>query len=353
MQKTILVTGASGFIGFHVTLALLKRGNKVIGLDSINSYYQQKLKYDRLEECGIEKQDITWNQLVQSKKHTNYAFVQMQLEDKEKLSQLFAEQNIDRVIHLAAQPGVRYSIENPDAYIQSNIVAFLNVLEQCRHHQVKHLVYASSSSVYGLNETMPFSVHQHTDHPVSLYAATKKSNELIAHAYSHLYQIPTSALRFFTVYGSWGRPDMAYYLFTDAIYKNNPINVYNHGNMKRDFTYIDDVVKGIIKVLDKPATANPDWSGKTPDPASSKAPFRILNIGNNSPVELKKFIAAIGDALGKTPQLNMLEMQSGDVLATWADVDDLINHFDYKCDTPIEQGITEFVNWYVEYNNPS
>jgi UDP-glucuronate 4-epimerase len=345
----ILVTGVAGFIGYHLAIALAKRGDEVVGIDNLNDYYSVDLKYGRLAESGIPKEAILPNIEVFSTKFKNYKFLQIALEDKENLFELCKREEFDVIVNLAAQAGVRYSLENPDAYIQSNIVGFLNILEACRHFKVKHLVYASSSSVYGLNETMPFSVQNNVDHPISLYAATKKSNELMAHSYSHLYKIPTSALRFFTVYGPWGRPDMAYFLFVDAIENGKPIKVFNHGKMKRDFTYIDDVVSGIINVADSPATPDENWSGKHPDPSHSSAPYRLYNIGNNNPVQLMDFITTIERHLGKKAVMDMVQMQPGDVLATWADVDELIANFNYKPSTPIEIGLGNFVDWYKSY----
>jgi len=351
MSKKILVTGSAGFIGFHLVNALISRGDIVVGLDNINDYYDVNLKYARLAECGIDKSKIEWNHQVVSEKFQDYRFIKMNLEDKHALLTLCKSENFDVIVNLAAQAGVRYSIENPDAYIQSNVVGFLNVLEACRHCKIKHLVYASSSSVYGLNEAIPFSVKHNVDHPVSLYAATKKSNELMAHSYSHLYQIPTSSLRFFTVYGPWGRPDMAYYLFAQAIKNDEPIKVFNNGKLKRDFTYIDDVVKGIINVADKPALRDNEWDATQPDISRSKAPYRIYNIGNNKPVELLDFIQTIADVMLKTPRMIMLDMQPGDVLATWADVDELIEMFNYKPDTSIEEGLAKFVSWFKSYHS--
>ena len=342
----ILVTGAAGFIGFHTVKRLVERGDEVVGLDSINDYYDVQIKYGRLLECGIAQGVITQNKPVQSSKFDSYRFVQMQLEDKASIDALFSIEKFDRVIHLAAQAGVRYSISNPDAYIQSNIVGFTNILEACRHNEVKHLAYASSSSVYGLNEAQPFSTSSNVDHPMSLYAATKKSNELMAHTYSHLYNLPTTGLRFFTVYGPWGRPDMALFLFTKAILENRPIDVFNNGNMLRDFTYVDDIVEGVVRVIDNVAQANENWNGLKPEPNSSTAPYKIYNIGNNSPVKLMDFITAIEKSLGKTAQKNMLPLQAGDVPSTYANVDDLVNDLGYKPETSIELGIENFIAWY-------
>lgn len=345
----ILVTGSAGFIGFFLTESLLKRGDEVVGIDNINDYYSQSLKYSRLQHSGIEKSLIQWGSKVTSSKFPSYKFVRMNLEDKESLVQLFNEEKFDVIVHLAAQAGVRYSIENPDAYVQSNIVGFLNILEMSRHFSIKHLVYASSSSVYGKNSKMPFSVKDSVNHPVSLYAASKKANELMAHTYSHLYGIPTSGLRFFTVYGPWGRPDMAYFLFAEAIRSNRPIKVFNQGKMKRDFTYIDDIVNGVINVLDHPSHPDQDWNADDPDPSTSSAPYRIFNIGNNKPVELMKFINTLGKAMGKTPEMILMDMQPGDVQATWANVDELIKDFDYSPSTSIETGLGNFVEWYSTY----
>jgi UDP-glucuronate 4-epimerase len=342
----ILVTGSAGFIGFCLTTKLLENGNEVVGLDSLNDYYDVTLKYARLTENGICLSDVRQNKLVESKKYSNYRFIKLNLEDKSKLLHLCRKEGFDIVVNLAAQAGVRYSISNPDAYIQANIVGFLNVLEACRYNKVKHLVYASSSSVYGLNKQMPFSVKHNVDHPISLYAATKKSNELMAHTYSQLYSIPTSGLRFFTVYGPWGRPDMACFLFAEAILKGQPIKVFNHGKMKRDFTYVDDIVSGIINVITKPATPDPDWNANEPDPSRSSAPYRIYNIGNNTPVELIEFIREIEKNCGKKAKLEMMDLQPGDVSATWADVDEMVESFNYRPSTTIQQGLKKFVDWY-------
>lgn len=350
MNHIVLVTGAAGFIGFHLVEALVNRGYHVIGIDNINDYYDVGLKFARLKESGIViGTEDDWHLPIQSNKYPNYHFIRVDLVNKLEIQRLFREYEFDFVVNLAAQAGVRYSIENPDAYIQSNVLGFLNILEGCRHHHIKHLVYASSSSVYGMNRKMPFSVTDNVDHPVSLYAATKKSNELMAHVYSHLYDIPTTALRFFTVYGPWGRPDMAYYLFAEAIRKGESIKVFNHGKLKRDFTYVDDIVSGIVDVLDKPANSNLEWDPLTPDPSSSAAPYRVYNIGNNQPVELLDFINTLGKAMGKQPDMILTDMQPGDVLATWADVDDLMVNFNYKPNTDIKSGLEKFVTWYKEY----
>jgi UDP-glucuronate 4-epimerase len=345
----VLVTGTAGFIGFHLAIQLLQRGDEVVGVDNINNYYSTKLKFARLAESGIDEEFIDWNKEVKSLKYPGYRFIRMNLEDKSELMSLCAREQFDVIVHLAAQAGVRYSIQNPDAYAQSNLISFLNILEASRYNQIKHLVYASSSSVYGLNETMPFSVKYSADHPVSLYAASKKANELMAHTYSHLYRIPTSGLRFFTVYGPWGRPDMAYFLFAEAISKNQPIQVFNHGKMKRDFTYIDDITNGIINVMDKPAEPYEAWDAKQPDPSRSTAPYRIYNIGNNKPVELMSFLQEIEQHMGKKAIIEMKGMQDGDVTATWANVDDLINNFNYKPDTTIQVGLKNFAEWYKKY----
>ena len=345
----ILVTGTAGFIGFHLANRLVERGDEVVGLDSINDYYDVNLKYDRLKEAGIEKEKIRYNHLVRSKKSQNYQFIKLKLEDRENLQTLFAEQKFDMVCNLAAQAGVRYSLTNPYAYVDSNIVGFVNLLECCRHYQIKHLVYASSSSVYGLNESMPFSTSDNVDHPISLYAATKKSNELMAHTYSHLFGIPSTGLRFFTVYGPWGRPDMAISLFTKAILNGESVKVFNHGDMMRDFTYVDDIVTGVVKVIDQTPKGNPNWTGKAPDPASSKASHKIYNIGNNKPVNLMDFIEAIEESLEKKAIKELLPIQPGDVEATWADVNTLEEELGYKPDTSIREGIQQFTDWYKTY----
>ncbi|NWF39503.1 NAD-dependent epimerase [Mariprofundus sp. NF] len=333
-MSKILVTGAAGFIGSHLSIRLLERGDEVVGLDNLNDYYEVSLKEARLARFSD---------------HENFRLMKMDLSDREGMEALFAEEKFDKVVNLAAQAGVRYSIDNPHAYIDSNIVGFTNVLEGCRHNQVKHLVYASSSSVYGANETMPFSVHDNVDHPLSLYAASKKANELMAHTYSNLFDLPTTGLRFFTVYGPWGRPDMALFLFTKAILEGKSIDVFNHGKMRRDFTYVDDIVEGVIRVLDNTAESNPDWTGKNPDPGSSKVPWKVYNIGNSSPVELMDYIGAIETALGIEAKKNFLPLQDGDVPATYADVDDLVRDVDYRPDTPVVEGVARFVAWYRDY----
>jgi UDP-glucuronate 4-epimerase len=330
----ILVTGAAGFIGFHTSNKLLARGDTVVGLDNLNDYYDVNLKKARL--ALLEPQP-------------GFVFVKADLADLPPLDALFDEHRFDAVINLAAQAGVRYSLENPHAYIDANVVGFTNLLECCRHHDTGHLVYASTSSVYGMNTSMPFSVHDNVDHPISLYAATKKANELMAHTYSHLYGLPTTGLRFFTVYGPWGRPDMALFLFTRAIMADEPIQVFNRGEMQRDFTYIDDIVEGVVRVTDKTATANPDWDSAHPDPGTSSAPYRLYNIGNNSPVMLLDYIAAIEKALGKKAKMELLPMQPGDVAATCANIDALENAVGYRPGTPVEIGVKKFVDWFQEY----
>lgn len=345
----ILITGTAGFIGFHLAKRLLRDGHQIVGLDSINDYYDIRIKYGRLALTGIDQHRIAYNQLTQSSAYANYRFIQLKLEDKDALNQLFAAESFDAVCNLAAQAGVRYSLTNPDAYIDSNIIGFLNILEACRHHQIKHLAYASSSSVYGLNQTMPFSTHHNVDHPISLYAASKKSNELMAHTYSYLFGLPTTGLRFFTVYGPWGRPDMALFLFVKAILEGRPIDIYNHGEMQRDFTYIDDIVEGIRRVIFSPPTGNPAWSGASPDPGTSPAPYKIYNIGNSSPVRLMDFIQTIEKELGCTAVKNLLPMQAGDVPATWADVEDLVSDLDYRPQTSIATGIAAFIQWYRDF----
>ncbi|WP_414571151.1 NAD-dependent epimerase [Nostoc sp. CCY 9925] len=330
----VLVTGAAGFIGFHLSQRLLTRGDKVVGLDNLNDYYDVFLKKDRL---------------AQLQERPGFSFYQLDLEDSAAIAELFAEQRFDVVVNLAAQAGVRYSIKNPHAYINSNLVGFINILEGCRHSGVQHLVFASSSSVYGANTKMPFSVHDNVDHPVSLYAATKKANELMAHSYSHLYGLPTTGLRFFTVYGPWGRPDMALFLFTKAILAKQPIDVFNYGKMRRDFTYIDDIVEGVVRVMDKIPEPNIGWSGNAPDPGTSKAAYKIYNIGNNQPVELMRFIEVLENCLGIKAQKNLLPLQPGDVPVTYADVDDLVKDVGFKPSTPIEVGIQRFVAWYCSY----
>lgn len=345
----ILITGTAGFIGFHLANYLLQRGDEVVGLDSINDYYDINLKYGRLEVAGIAKGAIEYNKIVHSSRYPNYSFIQLQLEDKGNLEKLFATHQFDKVCNLAAQAGVRYSLTNPDAYINSNIIGFMNILECCRHNNIKHLAYASSSSVYGLNGKTPFSTSDNVDHPISLYAASKKSNELMAHTYSHLFKIPTTGLRFFTVYGPWGRPDMALFLFTKAILENKPIQVFNNGNMVRDFTYVDDIVEGVVRVIDNPPAGNNSWDTSHPDPSSSVAPYKVYNIGNNNPVRLLNFIEAIEENLGKKAEKQLMPMQPGDVAATCADVQDLVKNLQYRPDTKVEVGIKRFVDWYRDY----
>ncbi len=330
----ILVTGAAGFIGFHLCKRLLAGGDDVTGLDNLNDYYEVRLKRDRLSQL---------------REKSNFRFIECSLEEREPVEALFSSGQFDKVIHLAAQAGVRHSLQNPHAYISSNIVGFMNILEGCRHNNVKHLVYASSSSVYGSNTQMPFSVHHNVDHPISLYAATKKSNELMAHTYSSLYGLPVTGLRFFTVYGPWGRPDMAYFSFTGAILAGTPIDVFNNGLMRRDFTYIDDIIEGIVRVSDAPPAANPQWDRTCPDPGTSYAPYRIYNIGNNKPVELMYFIETLEQCLGKKAVINLLPIQPGDVPETCADVDDLMRDVGFKPSTSIEDGIARFVEWYRSY----
>ena len=345
----VLITGTAGFIGFHLANKLIARGDEVVGLDCINDYYDPNVKYGRLDYAGIDQKDIKYNKLTQSSKKANYRFIKLQLEDKDNLDNLFELEQFDSVCNLAAQAGVRYSIENPMAYIDANIIGFINILESCRNNGVKNLSYASSSSVYGLNESYPFSTSDNVDHPMSLYAATKKSNELMAHTYSHLYGISTTGLRFFTVYGPWGRPDMALFLFTKAALEGRAINVFNYGEMLRDFTYVDDIVEGVTCIIDNPAQPNPEWSGKQPDPSTSSSPYKIYNIGNNDPVKLMDFIEAIENALGKKIQKNMMPLQAGDVPATYANVDDLAQNLDYKPSTPVQKGIDNFVAWYRDF----
>jgi UDP-glucuronate 4-epimerase len=333
-MKRILVTGAAGFIGYHLAERLLARGDEVAGLDNLNDYYEVSLKQARLARL---------------EGRPGFRFIKADLADRTAIEQLFAGGGFDTVLHMAAQAGVRYSLSNPHAYVQSNLVGFLNILEGCRHHGVKHLVFASSSSVYGANTRLPFSVHDNVDHPISLYAASKKANELMAHTYAHLYRLPCTGLRFFTVYGPWGRPDMAYFKFARAILAGEPIEVYNHGKMRRDFTYIDDIIEGVVRALDRIPQPNPDWSGEQPDSGSSNAPYRIYNIGNHSPVELEHFIAVLEQALGRKAVRKLLPMQPGDVPATYADVADLQRDVGFAPSTPIEEGIRRFVGWYREY----
>ena len=331
----ILVTGAAGFIGFHTAQRLLERGDEVVGLDNLNDYYDVTLKLRRLE-------------ILQ--KDANFRFVRLDLADRIAIKSLFAEQRFARVIHLGAQAGVRYSIENPLAYVDSNVVGTATVLEGCRHNGVEHLVYASTSSVYGANTRMPFSVHQNVDHPLSFYAATKKANELMAHTYAHLYNLPVTGLRFFTVYGPWGRPDMALFLFTRNILAGKPIDVFNYGHHRRDFTYVDDIAEGVIRACDRRATSDSAWDGGAPDPGTSRAPYRLYNIGNNRPVELLRYIELLETYLGRKAEKNLLPLQAGDVPDTWADIEDLQRDVGYTPATPVEEGVRRFVDWYLEYH---
>ncbi|MDC4206441.1 MAG: NAD-dependent epimerase [Candidatus Manganitrophus sp.] len=330
----ILVTGAAGFIGFHLSSRLLSQGHEVVGLDNLNDYYDVSLKQARLKQL---------------EGHSNFRLIKADLADRPKVEEVFRSERYERVFHLAAQAGVRYSLTNPHVYIESNLVGFLHILEGCRHAQVPHLIYASSSSVYGANTQMPFSVHDRVDHPVSLYAATKKANELMAHTYSHLYRIPTTGLRFFTVYGPWGRPDMALFLFSKAILTGKPIELFNFGKMERDFTYIDDIIEGVVRVGEKIPAPDPNWSSRNPDPATSSAPYRIFNIGNNNPVALLKLLDTLEQCLGKKGERRLVPIQPGDVPATYADVDDLMKEVGFKPATPIEEGVRRFVDWYRGY----
>jgi len=349
MSRKILITGSAGFIGYHFTEKILRRDDKVIGLDNINDYYDTNLKLDRLKESGIFSEDIKYGEITQSRKYDDYSFIKLDLEDKESIFKLFQENKFDMVCNLAAQPGVRYSLENPYSYINSNIVGFMTILEACRHFDIKHLVYASSSSVYGLNQTLPFSTHHNIDHPISLYAATKKSNELMAHSYSHLYNLPVTGLRFFTVYGPWGRPDMAPMLFTKSILEGKPIKVFNQGKMKRDFTYIDDITYGILETLDQTPKGNPEWDGKNPDPSTSPAPYKIYNIGNNDPCSLMEFINTIEQELGMKAEKILMPPQPGDLTETRADITDLINDTNYTPQTSLKKGIKKLIDWYKKY----
>jgi UDP-glucuronate 4-epimerase len=366
-NKTILVTGGAGFIGYWLSERLLAEGWQVVGLDNINDYYDVRLKYARLAELGIAAEEsgnavsaigesngeLGWNKLVSSTKHAGYRFIRMKMEDGESMAALFNEIDFGVVCNLGAQAGVRYSIENPMAYVNSNIVAFTNVLEQARLHAVEHLVYASSSSVYGLNGYMPFSTHESVNHPVSFYAATKKSNELMAHVFSKLYQLPTTGLRFFTVYGPWGRPDMSPMLFADAIMHGKTLKVFNNGDMGRDFTYVGDIIEGVVRVINQPATANTNWDAMKPDPATSSAPYRIYNIGSSAPVRLMDYIETLEDALGKKAIKEFLPMQPGDVLNTYCDVSDLEKEFGYKPTTSLKLGLTAFARWYKDWDAKS
>lgn len=342
----ILITGTAGFIGYHLANKLIKRGDEVIGLDSINDYYDVNLKLARLKEAGIE--EVEYNKITKSKKYPNYKFVKLNLEDKKNLFKLFKKEKFDKVCHLAAQAGVRYSLTNPDAYVDSNLIGHMNILEAVRHNDVKALSYASSSSVYGLNKKQPFSTDDNVDHPISLYAATKKANELMSHTYSYLYNIPTTGLRFFTVYGPWGRPDMALFKFVKNILEDKPIDVYNYGKMKRDFTYIDDIIEGVVRVIDNPPKPNPNWDGR---PSESIAPYKIYNIGRGKPVDLMEFIEAIEDILGKKAKKNLLPMQPGDVASTYADTSSLEKDLGYKPKVDIKNGVKEFIKWYRRFYN--
>jgi UDP-glucuronate 4-epimerase len=347
-RKRLLVTGTAGFIGFHLVRNLFGADYEIVGLDNINDYYDVDLKYGRLAETGIARREISYNKLVDSTVSDRYKFICLDIEDKDNLIGLFREASFDMVVNLAAQAGVRYSLTHPDAYVGSNVTGFLNILEACRHHPVEHLVFASSSSVYGLNRVMPFSVHAPADHPVSLYAASKKSNELMAHAYSHLFGIPVTGLRFFTVYGPWGRPDMSLFIFVKSILEGTPINVHNEGRMERDFTFVRDVVRGVARVLESPAPS-PGHMGAEMDPATSQAPYRIYNIGNSKPVRLMDFISAIEEHLDRKAIMNLVPIQPGEVEKTWADVSDLEHRFNYRPDTPVREGMKQFIDWYRSY----
>ena len=344
------MTGAAGFIGYHLARALLGRGDEVVGLDNLNDYYDVALKLDRLAELGVARDEAAAGRPAASASFPAFRFLKLDLFEREALGRLFEKERFDAVCHLAAQPGVRYAEVNPQAYVASNFVGFANVIEAAKRRGVGHFVYASSSRVYGLNERMPYSTRDNVDHPVSLYAASKKSNELVAHAVSHVSGLPTTGLRFFTVYGPWGRPDMSYYRFTKAILEGRPIEVYNHGRMRRDFTYVDDIVEGVVRVLDRPPAGDAAWSGAAPDPSSSPARYRVYNIGNGRPVELMDFIRAIEKALGRKAELSLLPLQPGDVPATWADTSDLERDFGFRPRTPVEEGIARFVAWYREYH---
>ena len=348
-MKKILITGTAGFIGFHLVDRLLNEDVEIYGIDSINDYYDTKLKFGRLEEHGISESDLSYGKTVQSSKYPFYHFTQLNLEDNDAMDALFEEHNFDYVVNLAAQPGVRYSLENPRAYIKSNIDGFMNLLECCRNHKPEHLVFASSSSVYGLNGKIPFTTSDNVDHPISMYAATKKSNELMAHTYSHLFGIPSTGLRFFTVYGPWGRPDMALFIFTKNILERKPIKVFNHGNMSRDFTYVGDIVESIKRIIKIPPDGNKHWNGNSPDPASSRAPYKIFNIGNNNPIKLLDMIEEIEIQLGVNAEKKLMDIQPGDVERTFADVNDLIATTGYKPATPLKKGIKAFIDWYKNF----
>lgn len=349
MVKKILITGTAGFIGFHLANKLLELGYDVVGLDNINDYYDVNLKYGRLSDTGIIKEDIEYNKYTSSKKYKNYKFIKLDLTDNEGMAKLFEQNSFDAVCHLAAQAGVRYSLENPHIYINSNVLGFLNILEGCRNFKVKNLSFASSSSVYGLNSSQPFKTSDHTDHPVSLYAATKKSNEMMAHTYAHLFDIQATGLRFFTVYGPWGRPDMAPILFADAILNNKPIKVFNNGNMSRDFTYIDDIINGILKVIEKPAKSSGIFNAKNPNPAISTASYAIYNIGNNTPVQLLDFIEVLEKVIGKKAKKTFLPMQNSDIISTYADTSDLTKYFNYNSQTSLSVGLKIFIEWFLNF----
>lgn len=345
----ILITGTAGFIGFHTALKLVHAGHEVVGLDSINHYYDPRLKYGRLQESGISQESIEYGKKVTSARFSNYSFIQARLEDNALIAKVFEQEQFTHVINLAAQAGVRYSLENPHAYTESNVSGFINILEGCRHSKVKHLVYASTSSVYGLNTHMPLSPHDPTEHPMTLYAATKKANEMMAHSYSHLFGLPTTGLRFFTVYGPWGRPDMALFLFTEAILKGEPIKLFNKGEMVRDFTYVEDIVEGVVRCALKPAQPNPAWNPASPDIATSSAPYQLFNIGNSQPIRLIEYVKAIEKHLGREARKELLPMQLGDVPATHADVEDLVRYTDYRPATSIETGVGKFIEWYRQF----
>jgi len=345
----VLITGTAGFIGFYLARLLVEKGYHVWGMDNINEYYDINLKYSRLEETGISRKIIVDGKEIASQKYPHYHFIKLDLTDRANLLNLFKGKTFDCVIHLAAQAGVRYSLNYPHTYISSNVEGFMNILEACRHFPVRHLIFASSSSVYGMNEQMPFSVKHNVDHPVSLYGASKKANELMAHCYSHLFGIPCTGLRFFTVYGPWGRPDMALFIFTKSILAGEPIHVFNHGKMERDFTYIDDIVEGISRMIDSPPKGCPGWDGKHPDPSASRAPYRIYNIGNNKPVNLMDFIKAIEENLGLTADMRFESIQPGDVVKTWADTENLFSEFNFRPSTPLKEGVKRFISWYRSY----
>jgi len=347
MKKKVLVTGSAGFIGFHLVKELLLKGYDVIGLDNINDYYDIELKIGRLKELGIEEKKIKYDKFIRSEKFNNFNFIKLDLNDKEKTKKLFSDNEINLVINLAAQTGVRFSLVNPYAYVDSNVSGFLNLLENCRRSEIEHLIFASSSSVYGLNKMMPYSITSNVDHPASLYAATKKANELMAHSYSYLFDIPTTGLRFFTVYGEWGRPDMSYFLFTKLIYEGKPLNVFNNGKMERDFTYVDDVVKGVTQVMNKPPQKNESWTSQSLN--SSGVPFKLYNLGNNKPVKLLDFIREIERSIGVKADINFLPMQPGDVVKTWADITESKNDFGYEPGITINVGIPKFVSWFKNY----